>query len=334
MQQLSSTTSRLSVGTKIALAALCLLVSSIAVVSVSRLASPVSGNSSLFGSNAEYTQRYRLLSQQIQELVDQEEEANLQALSKARATLAKTFKIYSSRVPRFSEEIASFGTRLSIAAKSRHANSKKNKNEANAYIRKIFGQKVVSQRKMTQDIRQIIAQFHQDLAQNRQTFIDNAARRIHEAKLEDTRYKNHETRLRQKIAGHIHQEQKQQTARTYKIAHEGYKAKGIAKESSDTLNAQIIRMSTSNILIEVLLQASTAVGLVIGLGVGYLADEWLSMRLQKKITRKTRSTLARMHRDIWLHPESGMKVKMERAIQENKKISATAIDKVVLSSLS
>ena len=333
MQPPSSTAAPLSFATRIALGVLGLLLFAMAIMAVQLLTAPTRSDGSPTRLHGATAQRYKLLTRQIEDLIQEEEAANHITLSKARHTLAKTFGQYAARVPRFSEKIASLQTRLSIVAKSSTAASQQNR-EADAYIRKIFEQKVVTSRQMRHDIKKIILQFHEDLEANRTALVTHAAQRIQQARLGDAVPDAQETLLHSKIAAHIRVAQQNLAAHTSDISPQSYQGNGIAEDASHALNAQIIRISTSNVLIEVLLQAGTAVGLVVGLGIGYLADEWLSMRLQKKITKKTRMTLARMQQDLWRHPQNGMKVKMERVIAQSKQINVAAIDKVVLSMVS
>ncbi len=278
--------------------------------------------------NTELSQRKALLLRQIKELVDTEEEANLMALARAKAELFKTFEIYSSRTPQFAKEIAGFRNRLSIAAKS--ASDSVNKtNEAGKFIGEVFGQQVVLPQQMNKDVRKIITQFHRDLETNRGILIIAATRRIHEADLPDSQYELSENTLRDKLLKQIAQEKSRVSRKKANISGTEYNDLSIAEESTQTLNAQVARVGASNIVLEVILKAGTAVGLVVGLGIGYIADEWLSARLQKKIISNTQKALAKIRDDIWGNPKTGLKAHMEQAIQQNKQISLRALDHVV-----
>ena len=282
--------------------------------------------------NTELSQRKALLLRQLKELVDAEEEANLMALARAKTELFKTFDTYASHAPQFAKEIAGFRNRLSIATKS--ASDSVNKtNETGKFIGEIFGQQVVQPQQMNKDIQKIITRFHRDLETNRGILIIAATRRIHEADLPDSQYELSENTLRDKLLQQIAQEKSRVSRAKASINGTEYNDLSIAEESTQTLNAQIARVGASNIVLEVILKAGTAVGLVIGLGIGYIADEWLSTRLQKKIIKNTQKALAKIRDDIWGNRKTGLKAHMEQAIQQNKQISVRALDKVVMSEI-
>ncbi|RJX31939.1 MAG: hypothetical protein C4516_04630 [Oxalobacter sp.] len=323
-----STASRLSTSARLAFAAAGLLFILAAGALAVLMGPAIDQKLSSLAQNTELAQRRALLSRQLHDLVDAEEEANRQALFNAQVTLIKTFKSYSARVPRFADEIATLKNRLSIAAKSAQDSSSKT-TEAERHISSIFARTVVSQRQMIADIRKIIVQFQNELHANRETLIQTAALRIQEADLGNAEYELSKKGLREKISRQIVAEQSQLDDPIENIATNVYGGDGVADDSSKMLSAQIVRAGTTNILLEMVIKAGTAVGLVVGLGIGYIADEWLSTRMKKSITKKTRTSLVNIRDDIWRNRDTGMKASMERAIQQHRNISTLALNKVV-----
>lgn len=310
----------------IAVAGLLLILST--VVFTWKFGPEIEKKLNLLSHNTEVAQRRSNLYRQLKILIDKEEEANDAALADAKTALFRTFNTYSDRVPEFAKEVATIKNRFSIATKSAMDSANKT-NEAQQFVAELFGRHVVTPPKMTADLTKIVNKFQSEMEANRAILIRAAAHRIHEADLGDVGIGTSEKNLRIRITRQMQQEKAQMSDTTSKISTSDFSGKHVVEESSNMLSGQIVRIGSSNLILDVIVKAGTAVGLVVGLGIGYFADQWMSTRMQKNIIKQTRKALTTIRDEIWGAQKKGLKFGMERAIQQSRDISMIALDKVV-----
>lgn len=278
-------------------------------------------------------QRRALLSRQLENLVGTEEEANRVAILRAKSSLDDAFRLFSNRVPQFTEEITTWTSRYQIA-RSGLKDKIKGSHELEALASEYFEKHVASNQDIAAAIDTTTAQFQSDLVANRNRMLSEAALRIQEADLgiPSAEY-SAET-----LGGRIAAKRTQMATPISNIP--GATAliisgSIIVEMAVQAMIARVVGYSAGAATTSAAAGAAvgtaitpgvgTAIGATVAFAAAVAADHLMTERMKEKIMRETQDTLNAMEYEIWSNETEGMNFRLKGLVTATKELHTTAL---------
>ncbi|MEI6394530.1 MAG: hypothetical protein WCT12_25915 [Verrucomicrobiota bacterium] len=283
------------------------------------------------------------------QLLGQEEQRNRDAIERAKGQLATHVSDYRKGVPKFAEDLTTWGTRYAIAAASVR-DWWSSSNEARKVATEQFAKFVVSDKTLQQDVTGVIAQFSPDLEANRNTMLSELQEKASTAAVPCASTEMGSTN----IAGAFMLEvQPLIKARATQSPIIGVLATGggfFVGEAATQIVTRLLTSMAARVASGAAVRGSavaagvlvggeggtvlapgvgTAIGITGGIIVGCAVDWWMEKRFKEKVTGECNQILADMEKALWADASQGLEGTFTRAIKTTRECHEIALRKII-----
>ncbi|MGA2862944.1 MAG: hypothetical protein ABSF95_00485 [Verrucomicrobiota bacterium] len=294
-------------------------------------------------------QRQEFLASQGVELLGVEEKRNREAMDLAQQQLAAHFSRYHSGVPKFAEDLTTWGTRYEIS-KALLKDWWSKSNEARKVATDHFAKFVVSDQQLQEDVTAVLAQFSSDLEANRNKLLSELQEKVSTSSVPCASTELGSTNIAGAFMVEVQPLLRKQAVQSPVIevlaTAGGLGAGGAAtKIVSKLLTSMAARVATgaaargSSVAAGAVAGGEggtlvtpgvgTAIGIVGGIVVGWAVDWWMESRFKEKVTNECNQILNDMEKSLWNDPNQGLASSFGQAVKITHKCHETALRKII-----
>lgn len=272
---------------------------------------------------------------QIQPLVEEETQANRQAIARAKLRLHEVFDKYRSRAPHFSDKLTHWGVKWDLMKASLHDWWSED-NDAARVTRKLFAESIFSESELKSDLESVMEDFSSELEANRNLMLVQsiASLRSSEVPVKGLSVDGLTQEFQAQVSALL-QERAKDVPQVTLLAAGGGLSAGIGFGwMAEAVTGIVVRWAATAAVTAggstvvagtaggaggtTVGPAGTAVGIVAGLIVGGAADWWMEAHFKEKMTRQTVEALDGMEAAVWKDKKRGLNILLAQLVEENR----------------
>jgi hypothetical protein len=294
-------------------------------------------------------QRQEFFASQATELLALEEERNRAAMELARGRLAAHFSRYRLGVPRFAQDLTTWGTRYRIS-KALLKDWWSKSNEARKVATDHFSEFVVSDEQLQKDVAEVIAQFSSDLEADRNKMLSELQVRVASAAVPCATKELGSTGLGEAFMAEAQPRLKERAAQSLVVCILGTGGGFAAAQAATRIVSKLLTSMAVRVAAGAAVRGSavatgavaggeggtmltpgvgTAIGVVGGLIAGWGVDWWTEKEFKEQVTNECNEMLSGMEEALWSDPAEGLGAGFSRSIRITRECHEAALRKMI-----
>lgn len=294
-------------------------------------------------------QRQEFFASQAADLVVLDEKRNREAMNLARRRLAEHFSIHRIGVPKFAEDLTTWGTHYEIS-KAMLRDWWSNSNEARKVATDHFSRFIVSDEQLRRDVADVVAQFSSDLEANRNKMLSELQEKVSTAAVPCASADLGLTNLTGAFMVEVQPLLKQRAAQSLAMSVLGTGGGVGAGAATTHIVTKLVTSMATRVATWAAARGSTVAGgavvggqggTVLAPGVGTAAgavggiiaawavDWWTEKKFKEKVTQECNQILDDMEKNLWNDPSQGLALSFGQAIQLTRECHEKALRKII-----
>lgn len=295
-------------------------------------------------------QREEFFTNQGTEVLNSEKARNQEAIERAKSKLATSFARYHQGVPRFAEDLSTWGSRYQFA-KAALKDWWSKSNTARTLATEKFARLVVSDESLQTDVRQVLSQFASDLEANRNKMLTELQEKVTSAAVPCAALDRGSIDLVQAFMLEVNP---RLASLGEQSALAGVLATGggfVGTEATGAIISRLLAAMAARVAAGAATKGSTvaagavfggeggtvltpgvgtAVGVVAGIVVGFAVDWWMEKQFSEKVINECNQILNQMEESLWNNPSEGLALSLTRAVDVTRECNGASIKKIIV----
>ena len=295
-------------------------------------------------------QRQEFFAASAIQLLDKEQQRNQEAIDRARDRLDTNFARYRTGVPKFAEDLTSWGTRYQLAEAALSDWWSKS-NEARKVATDRFADLVVSDQQMQRDVAAIIDQFSYDLEANRNQMLGELREKVSIAACPCASTDLSSATLVKSFATELQPLLQKEAKNSVVVGSFAAGGGFIVQLAATKIVTTIINSMVTEVATEAAAGGSamaagaleggaggtliepgvgTAIGVVGGIIVGAVLDWGMDARFKQKVTDECNDMLIKMKKALWNEPTKGLASSFNQVVKCTRQGHETVLRKIII----